>query len=123
MADLPLDRLIPGPPFSSVGLDVFGPWPVVTRKTRGGSAQSKRWAVLFTCLTTRAVHIEVIEDMSSSCFINALRRFIALRGPVKLFRSDKGTNFVGAVDDLRVNVINVEGNKVQGTVSLSDRRS
>lgn len=108
MADLPLDRLTPGPPFTSVGLDVFGPWPVVTRRTRGGSAQSKRWAVLFSCLTTRAVHIEVIEDMSSSCFINALRRFVALRGPVKLFRSDKGTNFIGAVNDLNVNAVNVE---------------
>ncbi|XP_062571281.1 uncharacterized protein LOC134233331 [Saccostrea cucullata] len=108
MADLPVDRLTPGPPFSSVGLDVFGPWPVVTRKTRGGSAQSKRWAVLFTCLTSRAVHIEVIEDMSSSCFINALRRFIALRGPVKLFRSDRGTNFIGAVDDLHVNAIKLK---------------
>ncbi|XP_055997867.1 uncharacterized protein LOC130047266 [Ostrea edulis] len=113
MADLPVDRLTPGPPFSSVGLDVFGPWPVLTRKTRGGSAQSKRWAVLVTCLTTRAVHIEVIEDMSSSCFINALRRFVALHGPVKLIRSDKGTNFIGAVNDLHVNAINVEDNEVQ----------
>ena len=121
MADLPLDRLTPGPPFSSVGLDVFGPWQVVTRRTRGGSAQSKRWAVLFTCLTTRAVHIELIEDMSSSCFINALRRFIALRGPVKLFRSDRGTNFIGAVDDLRVNAINVEDNTFR--TYLKDNRA
>lgn len=60
MADLPVDRLQPSPPFTSVGLDVFGPWEVVTRRTRGGSAESKRWAVLFTCMTTRAVHIEVI---------------------------------------------------------------
>eukprot|EP00105_Crassostrea_gigas_P022480 XP_011442016.1 PREDICTED: uncharacterized protein LOC105338534 [Crassostrea gigas] len=121
MADLPLDRLTPGPPFTSVGLDVFGPWPVVTRKTRGGSAQNKRWAVLFSCLTTRAVHIEVIEDMSSSCFINALRRFVALRGPVKLFRSDKGTNFIGAVNDLNVNAINVEDKMVQ--TYLKDNRA
>lgn len=59
MADLPLDRLTPGPPFTSVGVDMFGPWNVVTRKTRSSSAESKRWAIMFTCLTTRAVHIEV----------------------------------------------------------------
>ena len=62
-------------PFSNVGVDVFGPWTVVTRKTRGGQANFKRWAVLFTCLVTRAVHIELVEEMTSSAFINALRRF------------------------------------------------
>ena len=113
MADLPLDRLTPGPPFTGVGVDVFGPWSVVTRKTRGGAAQSKRWAVLFSCLTTRAVHIELIEDMSSSCFINALRRLVALRGPVKIYRSDRGTNFVGAADDIGVHVVNVEEGPVK----------
>lgn len=108
MTDLPLNRLTPGLPFTYVGLDVFGPWAIVTRKPCGESAQKKRWAVLFTCLTTRTVHIEVIEDISSSCFINALRRFVALRETVKLSRSDKGTNFIGAVNDLNVNSITVE---------------
>ena len=78
MADLPIDRLTPAPPFSYVGLDVFGPWLVSAQPTRGGMANSKRWAVLFTCLTTRAIHIEVIKSMDASCFINALRRFLAL---------------------------------------------
>lgn len=81
MADLPIDQLTPAPPFSYVGLDVFGPWLISARQTRGGIANSKHWAVLFTCLTTRAIHIEVIESMDTSCSINALRRFLALRGP------------------------------------------
>jgi len=55
-----------------------------------------RWTLLFTCLVIRALHIEVNEDISSSSFICALRRFIALRGPVKEIRSDRGTNFVGS---------------------------
>ena len=80
MADLPVDRLTPAPPFSYVGLDVFRPWLVSVRRTRGGLAQSKRWAVLFTCLTSRAIHIEVIESLDTSSFINGLRRFLALRG-------------------------------------------
>ena len=101
MGDLPIDRLTPAPPFSYVGLDVFGPWLVSARRTRGGVANSKRWAVLFTCLTTRAIHIEVIESMDTSCFINALRRFLALRGPAIQLRSDCGTNFVGARNELQ----------------------
>lgn len=72
MADLPVQRLTPAPPFSYIGLDVFGPWLVSTRWTRGGAANSKRWAVLFTCMATRAIHIELIESLDTSSFINAL---------------------------------------------------
>lgn len=102
MADLPEDRLTPCAPFTSVGVDCFGPWQVTTRRTRGGQANNKRWAALFTCLTSRAVHIEVLEEMTSSSFINALRRFTSIRGKAKIYRSDRGTNFVGALDDLGV---------------------
>ncbi len=75
MADLPTDRLSAEPPFTNVVLDVFGPWSVSARETRGGYAESKRWAVLFTCLNIRAIHIEVIESLNTSSFINALRSF------------------------------------------------
>ena len=113
MADLPADRLEEAPPFTYVGVDVFGPWSVVTRRTRGGQANSKRWAVLFTCLCIRPIHIEVIEDMSSSAFINALRRFVAIPGKVKQFRSDRGTNFVGATSDLQIDAVNVEDQEMK----------
>ena len=113
MADLPADRLEPGPPFTSVGVDTFGPWQIVTRRTRGGQANSKCWAVIFTCLTTRAVHIEVVEELSSSSSINALRRFVAIRGKVTTFCSDRGTNFIGATDILKVDTINVEDRPVK----------
>lgn len=112
MSDLPSDRLAPSPPFSYVGVDTFGPWSIVTRRLRGGTVNSKRWAVIFSCLTSRAVHIEVIEELSSSSFINALRRFISIRGPVKEFRSDRGTNFIGATTELDMKVINVEDPKL-----------
>ncbi len=101
MSDLHPERLSMDPPFSFVGLDVFGPWVVTSCRTRGGQASSKRWAVLFTCMSTRAIHIEVIESMDSSSFINALRRFFAIRGPAKQLRSDCGTNFVGACKELK----------------------
>lgn len=70
MADLPIDRTQPGPPFTDVGLDAFGPWNIVTRRTRGEVTNCKR----FTCLTTRGVHIEAVEEMSASSSINAYRR-------------------------------------------------
>ena len=105
MGDLPQDRLQSCPPFSYVGVDVFGQWYVTARRTRGGCANSKRWAVLFTCLGSRAIHIEVIEEMTTSSFINSLRRFIALRGPVKQLRSDRSSNFVGAAKELGLNAI------------------
>lgn len=103
MSDLPADRLAMDPPFTHVGLDVFGPWNVETRRTRGGAAESKRWAVIFSCLSTRAVHLEVIESMSTSSFINTLRRFLSIRGPVRHLRSDRGTNFIGACRELQFN--------------------
>ncbi|XP_056458730.1 uncharacterized protein LOC130392274 [Gadus chalcogrammus] len=102
MANLPPDRLSTEPPFTNVGIDVFGPWSISTRRTRGGAANSKRWAVIFTCLSVRAVHIELSEAMDTSSFINALGRFLAIRGPVKLIRSDCGTNFKGACKELQV---------------------
>ncbi|XP_061176110.1 uncharacterized protein LOC133185066 [Saccostrea echinata] len=113
MADLPEDRITPSPPFSFVGVDTFGPWNVVARRTRGGQANQKRWAILFTCLVCRAIHIEVIEELSSSSFINALKRFISIRGPVHQFRSDRGTNFVWAVNEIGLASIFVEDAPIQ----------
>ena len=102
MSDLPVERLQVDPPFSYVGLDVFGPWEVISRRTRGCKVKEKRWAVLFTCMSTRAIHIEVLETMTSSSFINALRRFFSIRGYAKQLRSDCGTNFIGASKELKM---------------------
>lgn len=59
--NLPPDQMQVAPPFTYVGVDVFGPWEVTMRRTRGGQANSKRWAVMFSCLSSRVVHIELIE--------------------------------------------------------------
>ena len=113
MSDLPKERLKSCPPFTYVGVDCFGPYDIVTRRTRGGSINSKRWAVLFSCMSCRAVHIEVIEEMSTSSFINALRRFMSIRGKVKEFYSDRGTNFIGAAKELGIPGICVEDNTLK----------
>lgn len=101
------------PPFTYVGVDVFGPWDVVTRHTRGGQANSKRWAVMLSCMSTRAVHIELIETMSTDSFINALRRLFAIRGPAKQIRSDCGTNFIGASRDLKMDKTNCNTKNIE----------
>ena len=79
MGDLPPDRIQPSPPFTYVGVDVFGPWQVSARQTRGGSSSSKRWAVLFACLVSRAIHIEIIEELSTSSFINSTKIYCCTR--------------------------------------------
>ena len=74
MPNLPNDRLSVGEnPFSKVGVDYFGP-PVVkfSKRTRSNQAIAKRYGVLFTCLTTAAVHLEIAGDMSTDSFILAL---------------------------------------------------
>ena len=97
MADLPVDRVaVDLPPFSKVGTDVFGPF-YVTR----GRAQEKRYGIIFTCLTSRATHIEITPGLDTSSYINSLRRFIARRGSPKTVRSDNGTNLTSADKELR----------------------
>ena len=61
----------------------------------------KRYCALFTCVVRRAVHIEVTIVLDTDSFIQALRRFIARQGPVRLIRLDNGTNFVGVANELR----------------------
>lgn len=112
MADLPPDRLdADKPPFTNVGLDCFGPFLV-----RRGRSQVKNYGVIFTCLTVRAIHLEVVESLESDSFLMALRRFIARRGNVKLIRSDNGTNFVGAEAELRSTIKDWNQEKIHGAL-------
>ena len=95
MADLPKDRISEEPPFSYCGIDMFGPFTV-----KDGRKEKKRYGALFTCLSSRAVHIEVSHSMTTDSFIMCLRRFIGRRGYVRVIRTDNGTNFVGASAEL-----------------------
>jgi len=97
MADLPKERLIPyEPPFTYTGVDFFGPFYV---KRRRGS--EKICGCLFTCFTSRAVHIEDVSSLETDAFIQALRRFISNRGCPKEIWSDNGTNFVGTDKEIQ----------------------
>ncbi|KAL0871500.1 hypothetical protein ABMA27_005218 [Loxostege sticticalis] len=83
-------------PFTFVGLDYFGPVQITV-----GRRHEKRWVALFTCLTTRAVHLEVVHDLSTDAALMALRRFTARRGSPQQIWSDNGTAFVGAAKFMR----------------------
>ena len=95
MSDLPPDRLSSEPAFTNVGCDCFGPFIV-----KNGRSCAKRHGLIFTCLASRAIHIEMCYSLSTDSFLNAFRRFVSIRGPVRVLRCDQGTNFVGARNDL-----------------------
>ena len=61
--------------------------------------ESARYGAIFTCLMSWAVHLEVADSLETDAFINALRRFIAIRGPIRQLRCDRGTNFIGAKNE------------------------
>ena len=74
----------------------------VFTKPAEGRKELKRYGALFTCMSSRAIHIEVTwSHMESDSFINALRRFLAVRGPVRQIRSDCGRNIIGARNELK----------------------
>ncbi|XP_055842512.1 uncharacterized protein LOC129909456 [Episyrphus balteatus] len=97
MASLPYARLQPFQrPFSYTGVDYFGPLYV-----KVGRRLEKRWGMLLTCLTLRAIHIEIVYSLSSDSCILGFKRFISRRGMPKEVYSDNGTNFRGASKELQ----------------------
>ena len=108
MADLPKDRLEPTPPFTYCAVDYFGPWYI-----KKGRSEHKRYGVLFTCMASRAIHLEVAHTLDADSFINAYRRFVGRRGPVRQLRSDQGTNFVGAKNELKKALQEMDSDKMR----------
>lgn len=98
MGELPSSRVTVSRPFSKTGVDYFG--PVYIRPAPRKTAV-KAYGAIFVCMCTKAVHLELVSDLSTERFLQALRRFIARRGRCTDLYSDNGTNFVGARNQLQ----------------------
>ena len=109
MADLPTGRVtFEEPPFTHCGVDLIGPFLIKQARKR-----LKRWVVLFTCLSVRCVHLDVVDSADTDAFINCLRRFTNRRGCPSDMYSDRGWNFVGATNELKELISNLDHEKIQ----------
>lgn len=104
MSDLPKERVcVTSRAFENIGLDFAGPFFIKSSRLRKASLQ-KCYAAIFICMTTKAIHIEVVSDLSTQAFLASFKRFTARRGNSIIIYSDNATNFVGArnyLSDLR----------------------
>ena len=115
MAPLPSGR--GGEPvraFWNVAVDYAGPFLV---KQGRGQRRLKRYLCVFTCQQSRAVHFEVAFDLSTDGFLNAFLRFVSRRGLPSEALSDNGTNFVGAVNELKQLVASLDDSSIQRTLA------
>jgi hypothetical protein len=99
MGDLPNVRIEPTRPFINVGIDYAG--PILIKQGNKRSKPVKSYIALFICLATKAVHMELVGDLTSESFTNALKRILSRRGKVLNIYCDNGTNFVGAKNELQ----------------------
>ena len=99
MGNLPGARVIKTRPFNRVGIDYCGPFYIKERKYRN-QRKLKVYVSVFVCMTIKAIHIEVVSDLSTEGFLGALRRFISRRGKPQSIYSDNATNFQGARNEL-----------------------
>ncbi|XP_067208500.1 uncharacterized protein [Linepithema humile] len=100
MGNLPVARVRGTPPFTNTGIDFCGPFFIKERKYRNRT-RIKVYVCVFICMSIKAIHIEVVSDLSSGGFLAALRRFTARRGLPEHIYSDNGSNFVGANNQLK----------------------
>ena len=94
MAPLPAERLPPSPPFKNVAIDFFG--PITIKDTVKQRVSKETWGVVFCCMVTSAIHLEVSESYSTDSFLLCLRRFLCLRGTPSYIQSDPGSQLVAA---------------------------
>ncbi len=116
MSALPQFRLTkPVRPFTVCGIDYFG--PLTTTRFR---RHVKKWVALFTCMHTRAVHLELVDSLSTDSVIMAMIRMASVRGWPKTFYSDNGTNFRGASVELNKSLKELDQKKIVGELALKE---
>ncbi|GJQ70763.1 hypothetical protein Trydic_g23054, partial [Trypoxylus dichotomus] len=100
MGDLPQHRLTPGKAFENIGVDYFGPVHIRDSMKRKHNL-IKAYGAVFVCFATKAVHVELVGNLSTEAFLAALKRFVARRGSISNIYSDNGTQFIGANTELK----------------------
>lgn len=101
MGDLPVERVRSyNRPFTVTGIDYAGPIQIRESRRRGRIHVSKGYIAIFVCTSTKAVHLEMVTDLSTEAFMASLRRFTSRRDLCTQVFSDNGTNFVEATRHL-----------------------
>ena len=116
LRQLPTERVSVAAPFEKSGVDYAGPFQIKYGHVRKPTIV-KTYICLFVCLAVKAVHLELVSDMTTDAFIAALHRFIARRGCPTLIWSDHGSNFVGAKTELKALQDLLSSHITQGAVS------
>ncbi|XP_071576010.1 uncharacterized protein [Temnothorax nylanderi] len=122
MGNLSKDRFESTRPFSNSGIDYCGPFWIKEKKQRNRN-KVKVYVSIFVCLSTKAVHLELVSGLTTEEFIAALKRFFSRRGKANLMLSDNATNFVGARNELRelYDFVNTQAHKEGTTRWLSEQ--
>lgn len=110
MGSLPAVRTMPARPFLHCGVDYARPLMIRTSNLRTAKS-TKGYVAIFVCLSTKAIHLEAVTDLSTSAFLAALKRFISRRGLCAELWSDHGSNFVGADKEIRKHLRSDEFNE------------
>ena len=119
MADLPTERVTPSRPFTHCGIDFAGHFLV-----KNGETENKVYIAIFVCMSTKAVHMELVSSLSKDDCIMALNRFIARRGMPAKILSDNGTNFLGARNDLiKLNVLLDKTDRDNSLITFVNQRN
>ncbi|CAB0044541.1 unnamed protein product, partial [Trichogramma brassicae] len=100
MGNLPSSKVREAYAFEHTGVDYFGPIFIKEKKFRNRT-RVKAYGCVFICMATKAVHIEIVSNLTTDGFLGALRRFIGRRARPAHIYSDNGTNFVGANNQWR----------------------
>ena len=118
MVYLPDERVrLYEPVFSYTGIEFFEPLVVKnSKRTRTTQTRFKRYGAVFVCLTTCAVYLDLVGDLSTDSFLLALIRFMARRRKPKAIWTDNGTNFISAERELSILLKDLNQAKIENSL-------
>ena len=116
LGQLPIEHLKPDLIFDKVGVDYAGPFYIKYRHKRK-PAVVKTYASVFVSLSVKAVHLELVSELTTEAFLAYLRHFISRPGKPTLIWSDHSTNFVGAAQEIKELIAFLKTQRLQDGIS------